>query len=148
MAILPLPQRGQPIDYDYMYQITEAINKVSTQLSVTNAGNIIDIAPGTPRKQVPVGQTIVVAKKHNLNLTTSSAASVDREFEILFDMMFDYPPVVTVTPKRNATSNDSQVDVLVITSITTTGVKGVINTTSTGVLNVELQMIAVGIKNS
>lgn len=148
MAILPLPQRGQPIDYDYMYQITEAINKVSTQLSVTNAGNIIDIAPGTPRKQVSVGQTIVVAKKHNLNLTTSSAASVDREFEILFDMMFDHPPVVTVTPKRNATSNDSQVDVLVITSITTTGVKGVINTTSTGVLNVELQMIAVGIKNS
>lgn len=148
MAILPLPQRGQPIDYDYMYQMTEAINKVASQLSSSTAGNIIDTAAGTPRKQVPVGQTIVVAKKHNVNATTSSAANVDREFEILFDMMFDYPPVVTITPKRNATSNDSQVDVLVITSITTSGVKGVINTISTGVLNVELQMIAVGIKTS
>jgi len=148
MAILPLPQRGQPIDYDYLYQMTEAINKVSNQLTVTTAGNSIDTSAGVTRKQVPLGQTVIVAKKHNLNLATSSAATVDREFEILFETMFDYPPVVTVTPKRNPTSNDSQVDVLVITSITTTGVKGIINTTSTGVLNVELQMIAVGIKTS
>lgn len=148
MAILPLPQRGQPIDYDYLYQITEAINKVSNQLSVTTAGNIIDTSAGVSRKQVAVGQTVIVAKKHNLNLATSSAATADREFEILFDTMFDYPPVVTITPKRNSNSNESQVDVLVITSITTTGVKGVINTVSTGALNVELQMIAVGIKNS
>jgi len=148
MAILPLPQRGQPIDYDYLYQMTEAINKVSSQLTVTTAGNSIDTSAGVTRKQVPLGQTVIVAKKHNLNLATSSAATVDREFEILFETMFDYPPVVTVTPKRNPTSNDSQVDVLVITSITTTGVKGIINTTSTGVLNVELQMIAIGIKTS
>lgn len=148
MAILPLPQRGQPIDYDYLYQITEAINKLSNQLSVTNSGNIVDTSAGVSRKQVPVGQTVIVAKKHNLNLATSSAATVDREFEILFDTMFDYPPVVTITPKRNATSELSQVDVLVITSITTTGVKGIINTTSTGALNVELQMVAVGIKSS
>jgi hypothetical protein len=148
MAILPLPQRGQPIDYDYMYQLTEAINKVASQLSSTNTGNIIDTAAGVTRKQVPVGQTVFVAKKHNVNITTASAANVDREFEILFDMMFDYPPVVTITAKRNATNNDSKVDVLVITSITNSGVKGSINTTATGVLNVELQMIAVGIKTS
>ena len=148
MAILPLPQRGQPIDYDYLYQMTEAINKVSSQLTVTTAGNSIDTSAGVTRKHVPLGQTVIVAKKHNLNLATSSAATVDREFEILFETMFDYPPVVTVTPKRNPTSNDSQVDVLVLTSITTTGVKGIINTTSNGVLNVELQMIAIGIKTS
>jgi hypothetical protein len=148
MAILPLPQRGQPIDYDYLYQITEAINKLSGQLSVTNSGNIIDTAAGVSRKQVPVGQTVIVAKKHNLNQPTSSAATVDKEFEILFDTIFDHPPVVTITPKRNATSELSQVDVLVITSITTSGVKGIINTTSAGALNVELQMIAVGVKSS
>jgi hypothetical protein len=143
MAVLPLPQRGQPIDYDYLYQMTEAINKVSNQLSVTNVGNIVDTAAGTSRKQVPVGQTIIVAKKYSLNITSTSTS-----FEILFDTMFDYPPVTTITPFINNQTSNNTITSWTITSLTTTGVKGTVTTSTTGALSVELQMTAVGLKSA
>jgi hypothetical protein len=148
MAILPLPQRGQPVDYDYLYQITEAVNRIGDEILIASRGNIIDTKAGSPKKNISVAETVTVAKKYTVKITSSQAAGVDREFSIDFDTTFDYPPVVTITAKRNEVNNNAEVDVLVLTSITTTGVKGIINTTATGTLNVELQMIAVGIKAS
>ena len=33
MAKIPLPQRGQPLDVTYIYQLTNAINDLSNQFS-------------------------------------------------------------------------------------------------------------------
>lgn len=148
MAILPLPQRGQPVDYDYFYQLAEAVNKIGDEILIASRGNIIDTRAGSAKKNVSVGQTVIVAKKYTVKVTSSQGAGTDRAFSIDFGTTFDYAPVVTLTAKRNEVNNNAEVDVLVITNITTTGVSGVINTTATGTLNVELQMIAVGIKAS
>ncbi len=33
MAKVPLPERGQPLDVTYIYQLADALNDVSTQVS-------------------------------------------------------------------------------------------------------------------
>jgi hypothetical protein len=33
MAKIPLPERGQPLDVTYIYQLAETINDLSTQIS-------------------------------------------------------------------------------------------------------------------
>ena len=33
MAKIPLPERGQPLDVSYVYQLANAINELSTQVS-------------------------------------------------------------------------------------------------------------------
>ncbi len=38
MAKVPLPERGQPLDVTYLYQLVEAVNDLSTQVAskITN----------------------------------------------------------------------------------------------------------------
>jgi hypothetical protein len=33
MAKIPLPERGQPLDVTYIYQVVDALNSLSTQVS-------------------------------------------------------------------------------------------------------------------
>jgi hypothetical protein len=33
MAKIPLPERGQPLDLSYMYQVATAINDISSEIS-------------------------------------------------------------------------------------------------------------------
>ena len=33
MARIPLPERGQPLDVTYIYQVVDALNTLSTQVS-------------------------------------------------------------------------------------------------------------------
>ena len=117
MAILPLPQRGQPIDYDYLYQIAESINKLATQVSSTNAGNVIDSSAGVVKTNVTIGETLIVAKKVNVSVTGSLAVNTAKSFTIEFGTAFKYPPVVTLTALRNSTNNTANVDILVLTSM-------------------------------
>jgi hypothetical protein len=37
MAKIPLPERGQPLDLSYIYQLSNAVNELSDELSPTTA---------------------------------------------------------------------------------------------------------------
>ena len=44
MAKVPLPERGQPLDVTYLYQLIEAVNDLSTNVaSKQTSKTIIDI---------------------------------------------------------------------------------------------------------
>jgi hypothetical protein len=144
MAVLPLPQRGQPIDYDYLYLLASTINNIAGQLSAKDTGNIIDKEPGSTQENITIGRTAIVAKKFNLKRTAAGTGNVS--FNVSFGTTFDYPPVVTITPKRNATTGESPIDIVYINDITQTNVTGVVNTSAKGTFNIDLQLIAVGIK--
>ena len=37
MSKIPLPERGQPLDLSYIYQVANAVNEISSQLSPTTS---------------------------------------------------------------------------------------------------------------
>jgi hypothetical protein len=53
MAKVPLPERGQPLDLTYIYQLVDTVNDLSTQVSSAtyNYTTVDTISAGKQRKK-------------------------------------------------------------------------------------------------
>lgn len=141
MAKIPLPQRGQPLDVTYIYQLTNAVNDLSSQVSsATNNYSKIDSESKKTSDLKFEGKTIQVAINQNVNAGTeqSFTASLDN---------FKYPPVVTATPINVGGTVSGKDMTVVLTNITTTSVAGIVRFGSSGLLSATVNIIAVGIPN-
>ena len=61
MAKIPLPERWQPLDTEYLYQIAVAVNALSEQVtSATNKYTTVH-TPDSGKKNVKTGDARIVA---------------------------------------------------------------------------------------
>jgi hypothetical protein len=92
MANIPIPQQGQPIDYQYIYQIVDALNDLSTKVSSKFSESSFT--------------NDTVKEKHRLNdmsvdvgmdtySDTDSKNAISKTHS--FAINFKYPPIVTAT---------------------------------------------------
>lgn len=147
MARIPTPDRGQPLDVSYIYQIVEAINDLSSQISSAKYKYAsIDTSEG--RQSTLLTDTKVVAAECVIYpALTTVIAETDQAFSKTFGGEFKYPPIVTATPVLiEGTSSGKDVSV-VISSVTNSGVNGIVRFNSPGQLAVKVHIIAVGIPN-
>lgn len=141
MAKVPYPERGQPLDVSYLYQLAEAINNISNELSPTVARFTTVDLNGSKQSVRTSDSRVVAAQKTVIN--TSGA---EQQFSYTFSD-FAYPPVVTVSPitlEDNNTAASRNVTA-VITNVTTNRVDGVIRFGTTGVPSIGVNLIIVGI---
>jgi hypothetical protein len=146
MSRVPLPERGQPLDLAYIYQLANAVNELATQLSPTTGKyTSIDTPSGTTESirtsdaRIAGGYTTA---------SNSSTTSPDGEGSFSFNFAdFKYVPVVVATPiLTNETATDSGKNVsLVITKVTTNRVEGVVKFNSIGIARVGINIVAIGI---
>ena len=146
MANIPIPQQGQPIDYQYIYQIVENLNELSTKVtskfSESKFQNIENVKETRRMNDLSLvaGYTQVVVDK---DVTSSK----EFEFTYNFDVNFKYVPVVTVTPVMITTTEAGKDVSVVISSVTKSQVKGFVafNAAKKGKASVGVNIIAVGI---
>jgi hypothetical protein len=146
MAKVPLPERGQPLDLSYIYQLSNAINELSNQLSPTTARftSIDTVSAGTQTVRTSdarmVGGYVLVAN--------NSSTSPDGEGSFSYNFSdFAYVPIVTATPiliEEVATDSGKDISV-VLTKVTTNRVEGVVRFNTIGVASVGLNLLIVGI---
>jgi len=146
MSKIPLPERGQPLDLSYIYQIANTVNQLSAQLtSRTGRYTSIDTA-SAGQQNVRTGDSRIVAGY--LTVQNSSTTSPDGEgaFSYTFDD-YAYAPVITATPiLLGEADTESGKDVtVVLTKITTNRVEGVVKFNTIGIASVGLNLIAVGV---
>jgi hypothetical protein len=145
MAKVPLPERGQPLDVTYIYQLAEALNDISTQVSsATYKTTTIDTASGpesvkTSEAKVVGGYKVVVNNR-------SVTAATEVPFEYSYND-FKYIPIVTATPVNIGDSPAGQNVTVTLTSVTTTKVNGIVRFNAAGNLTVAVNLIIVGIPN-
>jgi H-type lectin domain len=141
MRLIP-PQKGQPIDYQY---ISTLVNEVNNLASSKTLSKVKDVSTQTEAVQISAQSKTVVS---NENITPGYV----KDFVVEFKTSFKSPPVVTVTAQRSAnTRNEASREVaVVIDNITTTSVTGKITFigTSSGVATISLNVIAVGISST
>ena len=127
MAKVPLPDRGQPLDLSYIYQLAEAINNLSNQLSPVNAKYTTIDTVSNGKQTVRTSDSRVVGGFINLTNSSVSTPGGEQEFTYSFSD-FAYAPIVTATPIVTDTNNtQASKDVTVIlTSVTTSRVDGVV----------------------
>jgi hypothetical protein len=147
MAKIPTPDRGQPLDVTYVYQIVEAINDLSSQISSARYKYAsVDTTDG-PQSTLLTDTKVVALEKIIYPTLTNVTAESDQAFSKSFNGEFKYPPIVTATPVLiEGTSSGKDVSV-VISSVTNSAVNGIVRFNSPGQLALKVHIIAIGIPN-
>jgi len=79
MSVIPLPNKGQPLDVAYLYQLAQALNKLSDQVSsATYNYTTIDTASAGPQSIKTsevrmVGGSVVVASDSTVTASTTKS---------------------------------------------------------------------------
>lgn len=146
MAKVPLPDRGQPLDLSYIYQLAEAINNLSNQLSPVNAKYTTVDTVDSGKQTIRTSDARVVGGFKSVTNSSSNTAGSSEPFTYSFSD-FAYAPVVTATPiiTDDANTQASQDVSVVLTSITTSSVSGVVKFGTAGVASVGISLVIIGI---
>jgi len=125
MAKVPLPDRGQPLDVTYMYQLANAINDVADTVS-TATGKYATIDTRQVGKQTFKIPDIRVFAGY-VDVTTAQQVTATQVIDATpqdFGISFKYPPIVTAsivnnnTNKIDITSNKNSIGFFTYTGCT------------------------------
>ena len=146
MAKVPLPERGQPLDVTYIYQLAEAVNDISTKVSsATYKSTTIDAGTAGPQSVKTSEAKLIGGYKEVANNKTVTASS-----EVPFSYSysdFKYAPIVTASPINVGGTPAGQNVTVTLTSVTTTKVDGIVRFNAAGDLTVGVNLVIVGIPN-
>ena len=147
MAKVALPERGQPLDVTYIYQLADTINDLSTQVSSAtyNYTTIDTVSAG--KQNIKTSEARVIGGYQEVTNNTSVTASYEQTFSYNFPSDFKYPPIVTATPVNFGNTTAGQNVVVILKSITTSRIDGVVRFNVAGTASVAVNLIIIGIPN-
>ena len=147
MAKIPLPERGQPIDLSYIYQIANSINDLSAQIAPT-ADKYISIDTPTAGTQTAKSSDIKIIGGYKEVATNSSVtAGTDKPFSYNFPVNFKYPPIVTATPVNVGNTTAGKNVSVILKTVSASGIEGIVAFKSAGDVSIGVNLIVIGIPN-
>jgi hypothetical protein len=146
MARLPTPDRGQPIDVPYIYNVVTAINNIADQIDASSERYTTVYTRDSGKQDLRTSDTKFFASYVDLpqQLQVSSGDSRTFSFDIS-GVGFKYPPIATVTPVNTGTSTASNDVTVTITSTTNARIDGFVRFNSSGQVDIAINVIAIGI---
>jgi hypothetical protein len=145
MAKVALPDRGQPLDLAYIYQLAQAINNLSDQLSPTTAKYTSIRTADNTNHTVRTSDARIVGEYITVTNTSATTSGAETPFTVQFSD-FAYTPAVTATPLVAAEATRASTDVSVIlTNVTTNTASGIVKFNTIGVSSVGVNLLIVGI---
>ena len=146
MARVPLPERGQPLDVTYIYQIVDALNVLSTQVSdATYNYTDIDVV-GAEKKSLKTSDTKFVGKFKSIANNETVTAGQEKSFSIPYSN-FKFPPIVTLSIVNTSGTTAGSNTTVVLTSITTTEAGFTVRYGVSGTATIGINLIAIGVPN-
>lgn len=145
MAKVPLPDRGQPLDVTYMYQMANAINDIADTVSTANNkyASIDTRVSGVQTFKVPdiriVAGYIDVTQAQTVSQTTTIEKPVD------FGATFQYAPIFICSIQNNNTQAAGNDATVVAANISTTGAAIRVRFATVGEATVGVNWIAIGV---
>jgi hypothetical protein len=147
MAKVPLPERGQPLDVTYIYQLAETINDIATQVSSAtyNYTTIDTVSAG--KQSVKTSEARVIGGFVEVANNSTVSAGNEKPFSYDFASDFKYAPIATATPINVGNTPAGQNVTVILKSVTTSRVEGVVRFGASGDLSLNVNIIVVGIPN-
>jgi hypothetical protein len=134
------PERGQPLDIDYLYQMAKSINNLNDKMA--GSKTLSSIFDGTSQLSLSTNMIRFYSVQKNLSISTVAAGRTE-DITINFDTAFTKPPVVTCTIQNNTSSIGNNA-IVTVSTITTSNVKLSVLFNKAGAVNITLNVIAVG----
>ena len=145
MAKVPLPDRGQPLDVTYMYQLANAINDVADTVSTASSkyATIDTRQIGKQTFKIPdirmYAGYIEVATAQTVTATETIEKNID------FGVSFKYPPIVIASVVNNNTQSVGNSGTVVVSAVSTTSASFRVRFDIAGDASVGVNFIAVGV---
>lgn len=147
MAKIPLPELGQPLDVSYIYQLANAINELSLQVSPAIYKYVtVDVVNGV-QQNAKASETRIIAGYADVVKSANQGVGSQQPFTYNFPADFKFAPIVTATPVNIGGTEAGKNVSVVIKSITTSKIDGTVNFNSTGDVSIGVNLIIVGIPN-
>jgi len=141
MTIQPVPERGQPIDTSYIYQIVETLNRLSEKLS-TSSNNLWTVRDNSAL----MSKSKIIAKTVSVGSGLEVKAGDTRSFSLSFNGDFDSDPIVTATIQNETETLAGKNAFVILNNVSQSGVSGFVRFNENGTANVLVHIIAIGIK--
>ena len=135
------PERGQPLDIDYLYQMAKSINNLNDKMA--GSKTLSSIFDGTSQVSLSTNMIRFYSVQKVLSISTVAAGRIE-DLTINFDTMFTKPPVVTCTIQNNNASSVGNNAIATISTITTGSVQFKILFNKAGAVDITLNVIAIG----
>jgi hypothetical protein len=146
MAKIPLPERGQPIDVSYIYQITNAVNQLSDKVTSTGFNYTTIDTPSSGKQNVKTSEARIIGGTINVEGTSVLAEST-KSFTYPYSANFKYSPVATATIVNKGLTPAGDDATVVLTSVDANGLSGLVKFRKAGNVSVAVNLIIVGIPN-
>lgn len=147
MSQIPLPERGQPIDLAYIYQIAEAINNLSAQITPsTNKYVTIDTPLDGKQNVLSSGVKMNAAYVEVYNNATVLAGQ-EQPFSYSYPAEYKFAPVATATPVNVGGTTAGKDVSIILKNVTSSRVDGIVKFNTNGDLTIGVNLIVIGIPN-
>ena len=146
MAKLPLPERGQPIDLNYLYRIAEEVNNISDEVTSTASKYTSIDTVSAGKRQIKTSDARIIGGY--VTVTNNSSTSPDGEGTFNYTFQdFAYVPIVTATPIliEDGTTESGKDIAVVLTKVTANRVEGVVRFNTIGVASVGVNLVIIGV---
>ena len=147
MSKLSLPQRGQPIDLAYIYDIAKTVNDLASQVSPSTSKTVsIDtVSAGT--QNIKASEAKIIGGYIEVYNNTTVSIANEKSFVYNFPDDYKYAPIVTATPVNVGNTAAGKNVTVVIKSITTSRVEGYITINTSGEITLGVNLIIIGVPN-
>ena len=145
MAKIPLPERGQPLDVNYIYQLANAVNDVSSQISPSSSKYVTIETPGEGPRSAKTSETRIIAVERIVVTNSSKNIGDEEPFEYAFPAEFKFKPIAIATPVNIGQTNEGENVSVVLKSVGTSRVEGLVRFNETGNLSVSVNILVIGI---
>jgi hypothetical protein len=147
MAKLPLPERGQPLDVTYIYQLADTVNNLSTQVSSAsyNYTTIDTVSAG--KQSIKTSEARIIGGIVGVADNSTVSASSEKTFSYDFPSDFKYSPIVSATVINTGNTPAGQNVSVILKKPTTSRVEGVVRFGATGNLSLDVHLVIIGIPN-
>ena len=147
MAKIPLPERGQPLDVTYIYQLADAINDLSTEVSsATYNYTSIDTA-NSGKQNIKTSEARMIGGYVEVANNSVVTSSSEKSFSYDFSSDFKYAPIATASVVNFGNTAAGQNVSVVLKSVTTSRIEGVVKFAVGGTVSVAVNLIILGIPN-
>jgi hypothetical protein len=147
MAKVPLPERGQPLDVTYIYQLADTINDLSTQVSSAtyNYTTIDTVSAG--KQSIKTSEARMIGGYVEVANNSTVSAGNEKTFSYDFPTDFKYQPIATATLVNIGNTPAGQNASVILKTITTSRIEGVVRFGASGDLSIVVNLIVLGIPN-
>jgi hypothetical protein len=147
MAIISVPERGQPLDVNYLYELAQAINTLSAQVSPSNYKYVTVDTPISGPQSAKASEARIVGGYVSVYNNATVTAGDSTDFAYTFPADFKFAPIVTATPINVGNTLAGKNMSVILKTVTTSKVEGVVRFNQSGDLTVAVNLIVVGIPN-